>query len=211
MWRYLLVCIFLSTYSYAQDTIKLDELKVNKTYKKPKMKTFLVGNHKDEIHIDITLRLGDSYYSLVETHFGEVKQLKLIFGTSAAYKPDGSDNFASHVFDTEYAITLYRNNNGRPGAIINTEPIKVMFEASNRLKSSEEIDVSRLNIVDNSFFIRFTRLTKPIDKEKSYYVPIVSDSAKACFFQAGRNQGEIVVLGANRTLIVEVKMLTQDY
>lgn len=211
MLKILLACVAFTATAYPQDTIHLNEVKVNKTYKKPKTKTFLVGNHKDEIHLSMTLNFGESYYYLVETHFGEIKQLGLTFGTSSAYNSDGSTNFESHVFDTEYTITLYRNDNGRPGAIINVEPIKVLFEASNRLKLSKKIDVSVLNILDNSFFIRLTRLTKSIDREKHYYVPICFESEKKCFFQADENSGEILIPGMNKALMVEVKMLTQDY
>ena len=211
MIKYLFIAMIFSTYTYAQDTIHLSEVRVNKTYKKPKIKTFLVGKHKDAIYLSMTLNFGNSYFCLVETHFGEIKQLGLTFGMSAAYNSDDTENFKAHAVDTEYAVTLYKNDNGSPGAIFNSEAIMILFEGSRAWEVTKKIDVSGINIVDNSFFIQLTRLTSPIDREKSYYVPICFESEKKCFFQVGENPGEIKVPGMNKALMVEVKMLTQDY
>ena len=216
---FLLAIFFCSTCKlFSQDTILLNDVIIEKSYKKPKLKKINVWKNNKGNHIPHTLlfRRDSVYYLTDSLPKGEIKNLTLYFtGTSSEINLEKYKT--AKVLATDFEVTFYEvGDNYRVGKKINNEPFKISFEGgkgNSIVPDKVSLNLEQYNFNTQRFYTLITVTSKKDCENCYYYVPVLYKANDASRYVTKgkpiykKTQNCAECFGLQMT----VKILTQDY
>ena len=221
----LLTVLLLSAFTFAQykdgDTIYLKELKVDKSYKKPKLKTVKMGDKESRVtNYSTFFKSSDQiyYHKVDNTVYGTIEELVLHFSMISKQIELGNVRGNRTIKSTEYELNFFRvTDEGNVGNRVNTQPLKLTVSQSKEWHRKIKIDISKLNFETDAFFITFKNLTDISCDECYYYSPASSKSKKPEIFHDEEilaDNGKMIKKRRRvwpEAAFIEIKTLTRDY
>lgn len=199
-----------------KDTIQLNNVSINKSLKRPKLKSFYFGS-KDMHFLNKYFFEEIPHYSLVDNlPFGQIQQFTLFFSPikKKVLYDKGVEGKSKYDFEkvktTEFQLTIYKvNDNAELGIEINEIPISVMLkEATSDAVKKVVIDLSKYNLIDSKFFVYLKKISETSCDDCYYYLPVFYNS-DVRYTYVHNNKGEWV--GRTEALRIKVEILTSEY
>lgn len=172
------VILFISVKSYSQEPVEMSELLIEKTGKKPKLKTIKYKNNNSYKYMSHDLFYNNDHilYLIDSLPEGNIQEIELYFSEIKNQKKFDYDDYKSFkVNKTEFEVTIYEvNNNYTVGNKVNAVPIPLVFEEIEKTKLSTKkvkLDITPYNFKAHHFYIGIKKITKTTCDDCYYYAP----------------------------------------
>ena len=152
------IIFFISTNAIAQRPIELDEVLIEHSDKKPKLKKFKYNGGHSITNYDLFFNYDNVYYLIDSLPIGHIQEITLYF--SQLTKQMRLEDWKYRYFKsnkTEFEATIYEvNDDNTVGSKINNEPISIVFEEIEKIKLTTKkiiLDLTSYNF-NTPFFHR---------------------------------------------------------
>jgi len=216
MFIFILLCSFRL---YSKDSIKLQEVLIEKKIKKAKIRSVHVGTNDLKYSDNILFFTNEPVFYLTDNlPDGYIQQIELFFvETAIDPKIGGRDYKTFKIYKTDYEVTLYEvKDNYDVGKKVNEEPINIVLEeTSNDRIVKVKLNFASYNFKAKRFYIELKKITETTCEKCYFHAPVLYKTNDGYHFIKGDINKIYIKSDSDPRccygLQMKIETLTQEY